>query len=99
MYIDSLRNFRHACLEAKELVLERLETERSRFGFLCSALGVVGIAGFRLPSPLPLVLPPSLLALLQASVKTLAIKSTQHPHLHVWLKLQLRYEIHAFAAL
>ena len=58
-----------ACLDAIELVLEMLEVERSRLGFVRweSPLGVIGTAGLRtLPSPLPLVLLPNLLALLHA---------------------------------
>lgn len=60
-----------ACLEAIELVLEMLEVERSRLGFVRwdSPLGV--IAGLRtLPSPLPLVLFPNLLALLQGHIRS-----------------------------
>lgn len=61
---------RESCLDAIELVLEMLEVERSRFWLLrwASPRGVPGTAGLRvlLPSPLPLVLFPSLLTLLQA---------------------------------
>lgn len=67
-----IMSFHHkACLEAIELVLEMLEVERSRLGFVRwdSPLGV--IAGLRtLPSPLPLVLFPNLLALLQSQIRS-----------------------------
>ena len=54
------------CLDETELVLDRLEVDRKRFCCVlwASPRGVRGMAGFLLPSPLPLVLCPNLLIFL-----------------------------------
>ncbi len=75
-----------------------LEVERSRLGFVrcASPRGVTGMAGFRaLPSPLPLALLPSLLALLQGkldflqNVLVLILHFIFELYVGNWLLLQL----------